>query len=71
MTGMRSVIEMPQRYLDPPSELKISHYDGFQFADAKNREQFLSPTAFAGFNSVASAAKDRSPVASDETLALL
>jgi hypothetical protein len=52
------IIEILQGYVDPPGELKISYYDGLQFADAKYREQFLPPTAFAGFNSVPGAAKD-------------
>jgi hypothetical protein len=42
---------------------KISYYDGLRFADLKDCEQFLPPTAFAGFNSEAGAPKDRSPVA--------
>jgi hypothetical protein len=57
------IIEILQGYVDPPGELKISYYDGLQFADAKYREQFLPPTAFAGFNSLPGAAKDRSPIA--------
>ena len=38
---------------------KISYYDGLHFADAKDREQPLPPTAVVGFKS-AGAAKDRS-----------
>ncbi len=38
---------------------KISYYDGLQFADAKDREQPLPPTAVVGFKS-AGVAKDRS-----------
>jgi hypothetical protein len=42
---------------------KNSYYDGLRFAEAKNREQPLPPTAVVGFNSEAGAAKDRSPIA--------
>ena len=42
---------------------KNSNDDRLQFADAKHRERLLPPTAFAGFNSVAGAAKDCSSVA--------
>jgi hypothetical protein len=42
---------------------KISYYDGLQFADAKDREQGLPPTAVVGFNSKPGAAKDCSAVA--------
>ena len=42
---------------------KISNYDGLQFADAKDREQPLPPTAVVGFNSEPGAAKDCSSVA--------
>jgi hypothetical protein len=38
---------------------KISYYDSLHFADAKDREQPLPPTAVVGFKS-AGAAKDRS-----------
>ena len=38
---------------------KISYYDGLHFADAKDREQPLPPTAVVGFKS-AGVAKDRS-----------
>jgi len=38
---------------------KISYYDGLQFADAKDRDEPLPPTAVVGFKS-AGAAKDRS-----------
>jgi len=37
--------------------------DGFQFADAKHREQPLPPTAVVGLKSEAGAAKNRSPAA--------
>ena len=42
-----------------PVSRKISYYDGLQFADAKDREQPLPPTAVVGFKS-AGVAKDRS-----------
>jgi len=42
---------------------KISYYDGLHFADAKDREQPLPPTALVGFRSEAGIAKDRSPAA--------
>ena len=42
-----------------PASRKISYYDGLHFADAKDREQPLPPTAVVGFKS-AGAAKDRS-----------
>ena len=43
----------------PPVSRKISYYDGLHFADAKDREQPLPPTAVVGFKS-AGVAKDRS-----------
>jgi hypothetical protein len=42
-----------------PVSRKISYYDGLHFADAKDREQPLPPTAAVGFKS-AGVAKDRS-----------
>jgi hypothetical protein len=42
-----------------PVSRKISYYDGLHFADAKDRDQPLPPTAVVGFKS-AGAAKDRS-----------
>lgn len=42
---------------------KISYCDSLRFADAKDRKESLPPTAVAGSNSEAGAAKDRSPVA--------
>lgn len=42
-----------------PVSRKISYCDGLHFADAKDREQLLPPTAVVGYKS-AGAAKDRS-----------
>jgi hypothetical protein len=42
---------------------KILYCDGPQFADVKDREQPLPPTAAVRFGSETGAAKDRSPVA--------
>ncbi|PYK71466.1 MAG: hypothetical protein DME44_07820 [Verrucomicrobia bacterium] len=44
-----------------PVSRKISYFDGLQFADAKDRDQPLPPTAVVGFRSEgAGVAKDRS-----------
>jgi len=53
-----SIDEKNCRAMRPVSR-KISYYDGLQFADAKDREQPLPPTAVVGFKS-AGVAKDRS-----------
>jgi hypothetical protein len=45
------------------SAAKILYCDGPQFADVKDREQPLPPTAVVRFGSETGAAKDRSPVA--------
>ena len=47
-----------------PGSVRSAWYcDKLQFADAKDREQFLPPTAIVGFGSDAGAVKDGSPVA--------
>jgi hypothetical protein len=47
----------------PAHSRKILYYDGLQFADPKDREQGLPPTAVVGVNGETGAAKDRSAVA--------
>lgn len=49
------------------AQLLSSDDDGFQFADAKHREQLLPPTAVVALKSEAGAAKNRSLAANIDT----
>src|SRR5260370_28216700 len=59
-------ISIDEKTAGRPASRKISYYDGLHFADAKDREQPLPPTAVVGFKS-AGAAKDRSLAANIDT----